>query len=103
MLFATRGISILRSKSLEPHILKKALTDGVAEHQGPAAKIPRCSERSPASCGVLLYDGGDVTRTPVRAVRVQAYVRTGSRTIRSIRFIAMIPAVFTCKLTTLFP
>ena len=44
-----------------------------------------------------------VTRTPVRAVRVQAYVRTGSRTIRSIRFIAMIPAVFTCKLTTLFP
>ena len=44
-----------------------------------------------------------VTRTPVRAVRVQAYVRTGSRTIRSIRFIAMIPAVFTRKLTTLFP
>ena len=44
-----------------------------------------------------------VTRTPVRAVRVQAYVRIGSRTIRSIRFIAMIPAVFICKLTTLFP
>ena len=44
-----------------------------------------------------------VTRTPVRAVRVQAYVRIGSRTIRSTRFIAMIPAVFICKLTTLFP
>ena len=41
-----------------------------------------------------------VTRTPVRAVRVQAYVRIGSRTIRSTRFIAMIPAVFICKLTT---
>ena len=44
-----------------------------------------------------------VTHTPVRAVRVQAYVRIGSRTIRSIRLIAMIPAVFICKLTTLFP
>ena len=29
-----------------------------------------------------------MTRTPVRAVRVQAYVRFGSRTIRSTRFIA---------------
>ena len=47
--------------------------------------------------------GSPVTRTPVRAVRVQAYVRIGSRTIRAIRFIAMIPAVFICKLTTLFP
>ena len=44
-----------------------------------------------------------VTRTPVQAVQVQAYVRIGSRTIRLTRFIAMIPAVFTCKLTTLFP
>ena len=43
-----------------------------------------------------------VTRTPVRAVRVQAYVRIGSRTIRSTRFIAMIPAVYICKLTSLF-
>ena len=42
-----------------------------------------------------------MTRTTVRAVRVQAYVRIGSRTIRSTRFIAMIPAVFICKLTTL--
>ena len=52
---------------------------------------------------ILVIIDAFVTRTPVRAVRVQAYVRTGSRTIRSIRFIAMIPAVFTCKLTTLFP
>ena len=42
-----------------------------------------------------------MTRTPVRAVRVHAYVRIGSRTIRSTRFIAMIPAVFICKLTIL--
>ena len=32
--------------------------------------------------------GHGVTRTPVWAVRVQAYVRFGSRTIRSTRFIA---------------
>ena len=38
-----------------------------------------------------------MTRTPVRVVRV----RIGSRTIRSTRFIAMISAVFICKLTTL--
>ena len=42
-----------------------------------------------SSCG---FDIGSlshsVTRTPVRAVLVQAYVRFGSRTIRSTRFIA---------------
>ena len=68
MVFATRGISILRSKSWEPHILKNSLTDGVAEHQRPAAKIPRCSERSPASCGVLLYDGGEAISIRYRSV-----------------------------------
>ena len=51
---------------------------------------------------VMKLSGTCVTRTPVRAVRVQAYVWIGSRTIRSTRFIAMIPAVFICKLTTLF-
>ena len=50
---------------------------------------------------VMKLSGTCVTRTPVRAVRVQAYVWIGSRTIRSTRFIAMISAVFIYKLTTL--
>ena len=82
MLFATRGISILRPKSWEPHILKKAVTDGVAEHQGPAAKIPRCSERSSASCGVLLYDGGEAI-----SIRYRSVIFDGPNFLSSLQFL----------------
>ena len=50
-----------------------------------------CEKFAKNDCFIVVPFNG-MTRTPVRAVRVQAYVRIGSRTIRSTRFIAMIPA-----------
>ena len=64
-------------------IIKEASITGAKDEHLP---YPTDAQRPPQS---------NVTRTPVRDVRVQAYVRFGSRTV------AMISAVFICKLTTL--